>query len=89
MGYVRAQNNIYLWYEIDPGWKTRALEFWHEVKGYGKKVPGEMCDLIGNYYSVSDKKLELTLQEEILKSMNSTPIQQQNSGRHSQSKNHQ
>ncbi len=68
MGNVHAQNNIYVWYEIDPGWKTNALNFWHEVKGYGKKVPVEMSDLIENYYAVSGKKLELTLQEKILKS---------------------
>lgn len=63
-----AQDKIYIWSEIDPGWKTRSIYYWANVRGYGKSVPGEMSGLISEYYSVAEKKLDLTLKEHFINS---------------------
>ena len=63
-----AQDKIYIWSEIDQGWKTRSIYYWANVRGYGKSVPGEMSGLISEYYSVAEKKLDLTLKEHFINS---------------------
>ena len=63
-----AQDKIYIWSEIDPGWKNSSLEYWESVKGYGKSVPVEMSDLINEYHSLEKKNLALSIEEELLNS---------------------
>ena len=63
-----AQEKIFIWSEIDPGWKNRSLNYWANAKGYGKSIPIEMSDLIIKYYSIAEKKLELTFREKLINS---------------------
>ncbi len=63
-----AQEKIYIWSEIDPGWKNNSLEYWSNVKGYGKSVPLEMSALISDHYASAEKKLALSLKEKLLNS---------------------
>lgn len=63
-----TQEKIYIWSEIDPGWKNNALEYWENVKGYGKSVPNEMSDLISEYHLLGKKNLALSLEEKLLNS---------------------
>ena len=63
-----AQEKIYIWSEIDPGWKGNALEHWEKVKGYGKTVPMEMSASIREYHSLAQQKLILSLKSELLTS---------------------
>lgn len=66
--FASAQEKIYIWSEIDPGWKNNSLEYWANVKGFGKTVPIEISDLINEYYSSAEKKLALSLEEKLLNS---------------------
>lgn len=67
--YVSAssgQQTLYIFSEIHPGWKTRALDHWSTVKGYGKTVPAEMSERIKENYDNAEKRLELCLKQETL-----------------------
>ena len=76
-----AQEKIFIWSEIDPGWRTRSIDYWTNAKGYGKSVPAEMSDLIVEYYSIAEKKLELSLKEKLINSdLNGTAIFTDNPG---------
>lgn len=63
-----TQEKIYIWSEIEPGWKTGALEHWSSVKGYGKSVPEKMMDMITGHFDNAEQMLQLALKEEFLKS---------------------
>ena len=63
---VYAQQRVYIWKEVDPGWKNRSIEHWAEVKGYGRKVPLMMADLIRESHSTADKSLELAIRNKLL-----------------------
>jgi hypothetical protein len=63
-----AQGDIFIWTEIDPGWKNQSLEHWASVKGYGKSIPLEMSELISEYHSLAEKKFELSLRENLISS---------------------
>jgi hypothetical protein len=61
-----AQDKIYIWSEIDPGWSTRALDHWDNVSGYGRVIPGQMAELITEYFTLAEKKLDLALKEQFV-----------------------
>ena len=61
-----GQNNLFVWSEINPAWKTNSLKYWSEIKGYGKVVPGEMTDLIREYHEGAEKRLNLSLRQGFL-----------------------
>lgn len=63
-----AQESIYIWSKIDPGWKNRSLDHWSNIKGYGKSVPLEMSTLISEYYAMAEKQLVLSLKENLINS---------------------
>jgi len=70
-----AQNKIYIWSEIEPGWKIRAVDYWTNVKGYGKSVPAKMSELIEEYITLAENTLDLTLKERFLNSdLSRTPV---------------
>lgn len=76
-----SQVKIFIWQEIDPAWKNRSIDYWENVKGYGKHVPAEMTKLIKEYYSQAAKKLELSLREKMLtSSLPGTPVFTNNPG---------
>lgn len=85
---TNAQGDIYIWTKIDPGWKNHSLEHWSNVKGYGKAVPLEMSELISEYYSLAEKKLELSLRENLINSeLPRTSVFTTNPGRYTLKKN--
>lgn len=79
---LKAQVKIYIWQEIEPGWKNHSMEYWNAVKGYGKHVPGEMAGLISEYHDLAGKKLELALKERMLvSSLPGVPVITSNPGK--------
>ncbi len=65
---IVAQDKIYVWSEVEPGWKTRAIDYWSNVSGYGKSVPLEMKKLITDNFSIAEKTLDQTLKEQLFNS---------------------
>lgn len=63
---IHSQDRIYVWNEIEPGWENRSVEYWANVKGYGKKVPAQMSNLITEYFARAENELEQVLKKQFI-----------------------
>jgi hypothetical protein len=69
-----AQNRLYLWTEPDPGWKSKAVNFWKGANGYGKKVPQEMIRDIGISFETIRKDFDIRLTDQLFRAGNFSQI---------------
>lgn len=65
LGLCCSAQSTYLWTEVHPGWKTKAIAYWKNARGYGKKLPEKLTAQIEDNYKFlsgsAKSQLELDL----------------------------